>query len=65
MKIPLIPKKNVPKEANLLGHKIYNVALNITLVTIENDNPLSTIKKTTIAFKTKYPNLDLTLQQMN
>jgi hypothetical protein len=29
---------------------------------IENDNPLSTIKETTIAFQEKYPNLDLTFE---
>ncbi len=37
--------------------------LNYNLIIIENDNPLSTIKETIIAFQAKHPNLDLTFQE--
>ncbi len=42
----LNPKKQCSKRNKF----VWTQDLNITLVSIENDNPLSTIKETTIAF---------------
>jgi len=41
---------------------VWTQDLNYTLIIIENDNPLSTSKETTIAFQAKHPNLNLTFE---
>ncbi len=57
MKIPLNQKTMLQKSIF-----VWTQDLNRTLIIIENDNPLSTIKENTIAFQAKHPNLDLTFE---
>lgn len=59
MKIPLKKKKKKCYKKNKF---VWTQDLNHTLIIIENDNPLSTIKEITIAFQAKHPNLDLTFE---
>jgi len=57
MKIPLNQKTMLQRSIF-----VWTQDLNYTLIIIENDNPLSTSKETTIAFQAKHPNLNLTFE---